>query len=62
MRAALALLLALALAPAWAEAPAPKKPRPAAQKAQPAQKAHAKPTPAQVRKFNELERKQAPRP
>ena len=65
MRTSLALLLALALTPAWAQAPAPKKPKasaPKAQKAKPAQKAHAKPTPEQIRQFNELQRKQGAKP
>ncbi len=53
---ALALLLVLAL-PVWAQdkPPAPKK-KPAAKQAQ---TAHKKPTPEQVRKFNQLEKKQA---
>ena len=56
---ALLLLLALAL-PAWGQdkdkpAPAPKK-KPAATKKQ--QTAHSKPTSEQIRKFNQLEKKQ----
>ena len=55
-----ALLLSLALAlPAWAQddrpAPAPKKPA-ATRKQAPV--AHKKPTPEQIRKFNQLEKKQ----
>ena len=54
----LAIVLACALAPAWAQdpKPAPKKalkPAPAG-----SQKAHAKATPEQIRKFNELQKKQ----
>ena len=54
---ALLLLLALAI-PAWAQekAPAPKK-KPAAAKKQ-ASTAHKKPSPEQIRKFNQLEKKQ----
>jgi len=57
-----ALLLVLALAyPAWGQdkPPAPKK-KPAASKQ--ASVAHKKPTPEQIRKFNQLEKKQAPEP
>ena len=58
-----ALLFVLALAlPAWAQdkpQPAPKK-KPAASKQAPV--AHKKPTPEQIRKFNQLEKKQAPEP
>jgi len=58
-----ALLFVLALAlPAWAQdkpQPAPKK-KPAASKRTPV--AHKKPTPEQIRKFNQLEKKQAPEP
>ena len=54
------LLLTLAL-PAWAQ----EKP-PAAPKKKPAAKtqqaAHKKPTAEQIRKFNQLEKKQAPEP
>ena len=53
------LLLALVLAvPAWAQdmPPAPKK-KPAAKKQQ---AVHKKPTPEQIRKFNQLDKKQAP--
>ncbi|MNY73650.1 hypothetical protein D3C86_2124900 [compost metagenome] len=49
----LALVLACALAPAWAQ-----EPKPAAKKAAKPQKAHAKATPEQIRKFNELQKKQ----
>jgi hypothetical protein len=42
------------LGPAYAQQPAPKnKPRPAAK-----QVAHKKPTPQQIRRFDELEKKQ----
>jgi hypothetical protein len=67
VRAWLALALACCLLPAWAQTPPPaqkesKKPAPAkpqkAQKAQKPQKAHAKATPEQIRKFNELQKKQ----
>jgi hypothetical protein len=54
----LALLLAAALAmPAAAQEQKPKKPagKPAAQR-----QAHAKPTPQQLRRFNELEKKEQP--
>ena len=56
------LLLALVLAvPAWAQdkppAPPKKKPAPKTQQA-----VHKKPTPEQIRKFNQLEKKQAPEP
>jgi hypothetical protein len=55
------LLIALVLAlPTWAQdkPPAPKK-KPAAKKQQ---AAHKKPTPEQIRKFDQLEKKQAPVP
>ena len=65
MRAWLALALVCWLLPAWAQTPPPaqkkKAARPAAakaQKEQKAQKAHRKATAEQVRKFNELQRKQ----
>ena len=57
-----ALLFVLALAlPAWAQdkPPAPKK-KPAASK--PAPVAHKKPTPDQIRKFNQLEKKKSAEP
>ena len=56
----LLVLLAFAL-PVWAQdnPPAPKK-KPAASKRSPV--AHKKPTPEQIRKFNQLEKKQAPEP
>ena len=57
---ALVVLLALAL-PVMAQdkPPAPKK-KPTASKRAPV--AHKKPTPEQIRKFNQLEKKQAPEP
>ena len=64
MRGWLALALACCLLPAWAQTPPPaqkesKKPAPVKpQKAQKPQKAHAKATPEQIRKFNELQKKQ----
>ncbi len=64
MRAWLALALACLLLPAWAQNTPPEqkkdaKPVPAkSHKAQATQKAHAKATPEQVRKFNELQKKQ----
>jgi hypothetical protein len=51
----LGLLLA---APALAQEPAPKKKKPVAKKQQ---LAHKKPTPEQIRRFKELEKKQQPR-
>ncbi|HZD20170.1 MAG TPA: hypothetical protein VE325_05810 [Burkholderiales bacterium] len=48
---ALGFLLLLALVPAMAQQPAPKK-KPAAKQA-----VHKKPTPQQVRKFDQLEKK-----
>jgi hypothetical protein len=65
-----ALAAATSLALAQAQAPAQKEPKPAPQKAQkaqkpqgarrgqPAGKAHAKPTPEQIRKFNELQKQE----
>ena len=57
MRAWPALALACWLLPAWAQTPPAlkeaKKPTPAK-----AQKAHRKATPEQVRRFNELQKKQ----
>jgi len=70
VRAWPALALACWLLPAWAQTPPPaqkesKKPAPVkpqkAQKAQKPQKAHAKATPEQIRKFNELQKKQDPK-
>jgi len=67
VRGWLALALACCLLPAWAQTPPlaqkeSKKPAPVkpqkAQKAQKPQKAHAKATPEQIRKFNELQKKQ----
>ena len=63
-RACCALALACLLLPAWAQDPAPAprkavKPVPVkSQKAQKAQKAHRQATPEQVRRFNELQKKQ----
>jgi hypothetical protein len=51
----LALALALAIVPAVAE----DKPKKAPAKKMPVAKGHSKPTPEQIRKFNELEKKQA---
>jgi hypothetical protein len=51
----LALALAFALLPVWAQEP---KPAPAkAHKPRATQKAHAKATPEQIRKFNQLKQK-----
>ena len=49
----LAVLGVCAPAPAWAQ-----QPRPAPKKATKPVKAHAKATPEQIRKFNELQKKQ----
>jgi hypothetical protein len=74
VRKSLALALVMIASLAWAQAPAQKDPQAAppkapksqktqkAQKAQPPQKSHAKPTPEQIRKFNELQRKQGGKP
>ena len=51
----LALLVAGMVGAAGAQDEAPKKKKPQAKKAQ---QAHKKPTPEQIRKFNELEKKQ----
>ena len=70
MKARLGVALATATSLALAQAPAPaqKEPKPAppktqkaqksqnARRGQPAGKAHAKPTPEQIRKFNELQK------
>jgi hypothetical protein len=61
VRAVRLVLLALVIAlPVWAQekAPAPKK-KPAAKTQQ---AVHRKPTPEQIRKFNQLEKKQAAEP
>lgn len=73
MRRPLALALALAAPLACAQTPAAQEGKPAAQKAQKAAapqkaskprgaqgatKAHAKPTPEQIRRFNELQKQQ----
>ena len=57
---ALLLLLALAL-PAWGQdkPPAPPKKKPAAKQSP---VAHKKPTPDQIRKFNQLEKKKSAEP
>ena len=57
MRLVLALALASLLAASWAQAPAKKETR--AKKPVPvkAQKAHRKATPEQIRRFNQLQRK-----
>ena len=61
MKRSLALALALCAPLAWAQAPAQQSQKSQgsqttrkAQKAKPPQKSHAKPTPAQIRRFNEL--------
>jgi hypothetical protein len=51
----LVLLLALVVAPAFGQE---KKAKPAPKK-MPVAKGHSKPNPEQIRKFNELEKKQA---
>jgi len=59
VRRAPALALALLASLAWAQAPAPAQKAQKsqqAQKAKPPQKSHAKPTPEQIRKFNELQK------
>jgi len=68
VRTRLGVVLATAASLALAQAPAQKEPKPAppkaqkapkpqnARKGQPAGKAHAKPTPEQIRKFNELQK------
>jgi hypothetical protein len=65
-----ALAAATSLALAQAPAPAQKEPKPeppkaqkaqktqSARRGQPAGKAHAKPTPEQIRKFNELQKQE----
>ena len=58
MRLAL-LLLGLLMGSALAQEAPKKKSKPAAKKTAPATpKAHQKPTPEQIRKFNELQKKQ----
>ena len=63
MRGWLVLALACCLLPAWAQTPpaAKKAAKPAAVKEQKAQKAHRKATPQQIRKFDELQKKQDPK-
>jgi hypothetical protein len=56
VRAAFGLVLATAASLVLAQQ-APK-PAPKAQKSQKVQKAHAKPSPEQVRRFNELQKKE----
>lgn len=62
MRRWLALALACWLLPAWSQTPppAPKKKlaRPAPAKPSKVQKAHRQATPEQIRRFNELQKKQ----
>jgi len=66
VRTVLALLLAAALAPAWAQSPkdatskpaAPKAPKASGGTAKAPARAHAKPSPEQIRKFNDLQKKQ----
>ena len=60
MRGWLVLALACCLLPAWGQTPPPAKKaaKPAAAKEQKGQKAHRKATPEQIRKFNELQKKQ----
>jgi hypothetical protein len=57
---ALLLLLALVVLPAAAqdEKKAPPKKKPAASQKMPVAKGHTRPTPEQIRKFNQLEKKQ----
>lgn len=54
-----ALLLALALALAVTPAAAQEKKAPPPKKKMPVAKGHSKPSPEQIRKFNELQKKQA---
>ena len=54
---ALLLALAVAVTPAAAQEKDKKAP-PKTQKKMPVAKGHSKPTPEQIRKFNELEKKQ----
>lgn len=58
MRLVLALVLAALVAPSWAQAPAKKEAKAAKPAPVKAQKSHRKATPEQVRKFNELQKKQ----
>ncbi len=60
MRALLLLALTLPLIVAAQDTPPAPKKKPAASKQAPV--AHKKPTPEQIRKFNQLEKKQAPEP
>ena len=57
---ALVVLLALAAIPVAAqdEKKAPAKKKPAASQKMPVAKGHTRPTPEQIRRFNELEKKQ----
>lgn len=65
MRRALALALVMLVSLAWAQAPAQKSQKnqknQKTQKAQPPQKPHAKPTPEQIRRFNELQKRNGKR-
>ena len=54
----LAVLGACAPAPVWAQEPKPAPKKAAKPVPAKAQKAHAKATPEQIRKFNELQKKQ----
>ncbi len=58
MRGWLALALACWLLPAWAQSPPPAQKKDAKPVPVKAQKAHRKATPEQIRKFNELQKKQ----
>jgi len=60
VRALLLLALTLPLIVAAQDKPPAPKKKPAASKQAPV--AHKKPTPEQIRKFNQLEKKQAPEP
>ncbi len=61
-RACCALALACLLLPAWAQDPAPAQKKKALKPVPvKAQKAHRKASPEQLRKFNELQKKQDPK-
>jgi hypothetical protein len=68
VRRAHALALAMLVSLAWAQAPAQNSQKnqknqkaQKTQKAQPPQKPHAKPTPEQIRRFNELQKQNGKR-